>query len=327
MLKIIKATYGDKDVTSIVKEQVVNNYINITASNLLFGDPKPFTTKYLNVEYEKDGIVYKKLILEEDSFIIGKREDHIPISCLCLTYGRPHLIIEALHSYLLQEYEGESEFLIINDAPFQRYHFEHPNVRIINLDVTFEKWGAKEDFGISQCKYDIVVQFDDDDLAIQPIHLQNINKYFTNGSALLHWHNAAFMNGGKIAALRPVGNSGIVFSKDAWRAVGGYPHENCGADQFFTDNIVTKGLVVKRVVPPDEEVSWSYRWGENDYNLSGLGADWDRPEEEQIIERHIRHIQSLRDSGEMPEGDIILEPSWRFDYTKMLKDFIDEKNN
>jgi len=250
----------------------------------------------------------------------------ISISCLCLTYGRPHLIVEALHSYLMQDYDGESEFLIINDAPFQKYYFDHPNVRIINLDTTFEKWGAKEDFGIAECKYDTILQADDDDIQIQPIHLQNINKYFTEGSALLHWHNAAFTHGDAIAAIRPVGNSGIVFSKEAWRTVGGYPHENCGADMLFTDRIThTHKLLVQRPEPPDEEVSWCYRWGQDDYNCSGMGADWERPEEEQIIARHTRHIQSLIDSGKMPTGDITLKPYWRFDYTKMLKDFINDR--
>jgi len=325
MLKIIKALYGSKDVTTIVQDNVVDDKLDIIVGNILFGDPQPFTTKYLQIEYEINGIVKTKTLTENTPLRLNipKSNNNIPISCLCLTYGRPHLIIESLYSYLMQDYEGESEFLIINDAPFQKYYFDDPNVRIINLDMTFEKWGAKEDFGISQCKYDTIVQFDDDDIAIQPIHLQNINTYFTPGTALLHWHNAVYMHGDNIGAIRPVGNSGIVFSKDAWRAVGGYPHENCGADMLFTDTITSKGLFVQRIAPPDDEVSWAYRWGQNDYNCSGLGADFDRPEEEQIISRHVRHIQGLRDAGEMPEGDIVLEPMWRFDYTKMLKDFID----
>lgn len=245
------------------------------------------------------------------------------ISCLCLTYGRPHLIVEALHSFLIQEYEGESEFVIINDAPFQKYYFDHPKVRIINLDYTFPKWGAKSDFGIEQCKHDICAVFDDDDIAIQPNHLSNIDKYFTEGTALLHWHNAAFMMGNQVAGLVPVGNSGIVFSKDAWRTVGGYPHENAGSDVLFTDRIThTHHLPVARPEPPNEEISWAYRWGQDNYNCSGLGADWDRPEEEQIISRHVRHVNALREQGNMPEGDIQLQPAWRFDYTKILKDYI-----
>ncbi len=245
------------------------------------------------------------------------------ISCLCLTYGRPHLLIESLYSYLMQDYDGESEFLIINDAPFQKYHFSHKNVRIINLDKTFEKWGAKEDFGISQCKYETIIQWDDDDIAVSINHLHNVNKYFIEGSALLHWHNAVLMMGDSIAALGPTGNSGIVFSKDAWRTVGGYPHENCGADMLFSDRIKhTHHLPTVLSEPPNEEVSWAYRWGQDNYNCSGLGADWDRPEEEQIISRHVRHIDELRKQGRMPEGDIELLPSWRFDYTKLLKDYI-----
>lgn len=245
------------------------------------------------------------------------------ISCICLTYGRPHLLVESLYSYLIQEYEGESELLIVNDAPFQKYYFDHPNVRIINLDTTFKKWGEKEDFAISQAKYDICSQHDDDDIMINTNHLSNINKYFTEGTALLHWHNAAFMMGENIAGLVPVGNSGIVFSKDAWRTVGGYPHENCGADMLFCDRIKhTHHLPTVLPEPPNEEISWAYRWGQDNFNCSGEGADWDRPEEEQIISRHMRYVDNLRRQGKMPEGDIFLQPEWRFDYTKILKDYI-----
>jgi len=246
----------------------------------------------------------------------------IPSSNLCLTYGRPHLIVEALYSYLMQDYDGDSEFLIINDAPFQKYYFDHPNVRIINLDKTFDKWGAKEDFGINECKYETVQQMDDDDIMIQPIHMQNVNKYFTKGSALLHWFNAVFMHGDAIAAIRPIGNSGIVFSKDAVKAVGGYPHHNCGADMLLTDTINSRGLKVQRPEPPDSEVSFAYRWGQDNYNCSGLGADFDRPEDDQIIARHTRYINHLVKNGSMPTGRIDLKPYWRFDYTQMLKDFL-----
>lgn len=249
------------------------------------------------------------------------------ISCLCLTYGRTHLIVEALYSFLMQRYDGESELLIINDAPFQKLHFEHPKVRIINLDKTFPLWGAKEDFGIKECKYNIVVQFDDDDIAIRNCHLSNINDLYNQHKfALVHWNRGVFMLGDKIEKIMTVGNSGIVFTKDAWRTVGGYPKRNAGADMDFVRNIEKAKLTVVRAKPEDSKLSWAYRWGQKDFNLSGQGDDRNRAMPDQIIERHKRYIKSEINKGNIPVGDIRLEPSWRFGYTEMLDNFISKQN-
>lgn len=48
-MKIIKATYGDKDVTEIVQSRVKNNTLTIQASNSIFGDPQVGSIKSLNV--------------------------------------------------------------------------------------------------------------------------------------------------------------------------------------------------------------------------------------------------------------------------------------
>jgi hypothetical protein len=68
----------------------------------------------------------------------------LPISCKCITYGRVDLLEESLYSFLNQNYDGDSEMLIVNDYPEQKLYFDHPKVRIINLDKTFETIGEKE---------------------------------------------------------------------------------------------------------------------------------------------------------------------------------------
>lgn len=55
-MKIIKATYGGKDITSILQSKVNNNVLNIIANNSIAGDPHPGVYKYLEVEYESEGI-------------------------------------------------------------------------------------------------------------------------------------------------------------------------------------------------------------------------------------------------------------------------------
>jgi len=70
-MKIIKATYGDLDVTEIVKSKIIGNKLLIRACNSIFGDPNVNTVKYLIIEIEgsrtmsvKEGsiLVYPEII-------------------------------------------------------------------------------------------------------------------------------------------------------------------------------------------------------------------------------------------------------------------------
>jgi hypothetical protein len=80
------------------------------------------------------------------------------------------------------------------------------------------------------CGRHIICQWDDDDIAL-PNHLSNVNKYFTNETNILHWKNGIFYKTSYYCYYF-VGNSGIVFRKSAWEAIGGHP-ENAGYDMTF----------------------------------------------------------------------------------------------
>lgn len=242
------------------------------------------------------------------------------ISCKTITYGRVEFLEEALYSFLNQEYDGPSELVIVNDYPLQELIFDHPNVRIFNLDKTFDYLGDKENFATSLCKGNIIAQFDDDDIALSN-HLSNIEKYFIEGTDLLQWSNGIFMNARKIAAIHSVGNSGIVYSKDCWEKLGGYPKENAGYDMSFVMSIRTmQGVNYIQAITPREEASWIYMWGNGTYHCSGGGTDVsDRPN---VIVRHSEHIENLRKQGKIPTGKIFLNPHWKQNYSQDLKDFI-----
>jgi hypothetical protein len=61
---IYKATYGNKDVTSILNRLVKNNSLKIKVSNDLFGDTNPGVVKYLEIESD---IGHRKII--ENSYL------------------------------------------------------------------------------------------------------------------------------------------------------------------------------------------------------------------------------------------------------------------
>jgi glycosyltransferase involved in cell wall biosynthesis len=246
------------------------------------------------------------------------------ISCKCITYGRVKFLEESLHSFLIQEYDGQKEMVIVNDYPLQRLHFDHPNVKIYNLDDTFQTIGEKENYAVSKCSGELIAVWDDDDIALSN-HLTNISKYFKNDSYLLHWEKGIFYNEPEITALTSLGNSGIVYSKKGWEMVGGHPFENAGYDVTFVNKLMKLSPKVIKAKPLDNEVSWYYMWGGRDYHMSGMGTD--TPDRENVIDRHKRHIEKLRLKGKIPTGDIELKPKWNKDYQQLLFDYLKKQKN
>lgn len=239
------------------------------------------------------------------------------ISCKCITYGRVDTLEEALYSFLTQDYKGEKELIIVNDYPLQKLIFEHPEVRIYNLDKTFDTIGEKENYAVSLCKGDKIAVWDDDDIAM-PNHLSNIDKYFGDAD-LLHWHRGVLFNFDKIEAITGLGNSGIVYSKRIWEQIGGHPLENAGYDMTFVYKIMENSDKIVHADPPDDEVSWFYMWGGRSYHMSGLGTDDNvRPN---AIVRHSEHVEALRLQGKIPTGEIYLQPHWKMNYEKLLKEY------
>lgn len=243
------------------------------------------------------------------------------ISCKCITYGRVDTLEEAIYSFLIQDYPADKcELVIVNDYPQQKLIFDHPQVTIYNLDETFTTIGEKENYAIERCSGDLIAVWDDDDVALSN-HLSNVAKFWKPDANLLHWQNGVFYNEPVITKLMSIGNSGIVYSKKAWEAIGKSPIENAGGDMTLV--VAIHNLGRDKVIlanPPNEECSWFYMWGGRGYHQSGQGTDdGTRPN---IIQRHSSYIEQLRSQGRIPTGKIQLIPRWKKNYAKMLRDFI-----
>jgi glycosyltransferase involved in cell wall biosynthesis len=237
------------------------------------------------------------------------------ISCKCITYGRVNLLEESIESFLRQKYEGKKELVIINDYPKQKLQYNHPEIKIINTETTFPTIGHKENFAVDNCGYDIVAVWDDDDIAL-PNHLSNIAKYFKPDTDLLHWGRGVFFNEPNRLQITSLGNSGIVYSKNIWKKLGGHFLENAGYDMSFVVKIkqVSNKIIIAN--PPDNEVSWFYMWGDRCYHMSGEGTDIaGKPS---ALERHAAYIEQLRIEGKIPVGEIYLSPAWKKDYNSLL---------
>lgn len=246
------------------------------------------------------------------------------ISCKCITYGRVNFLEESLYSFLNQDYPGKKELIIVNDYPLQTLVFEHPDVKIYNLDYTFNTIGEKENFTVSKCSGELISVWDDDDISLFN-HLTNISKYFKPDTGILHWKRGVFYNEPNITDITSLGNSGIVFRKSVWEKIGGHPLENAGYDMTFVQNIHRSGFNVVHADPPDHEVSWFYMWGGRGYHMSGQGTD--TPNRKNVIVRHSEHVEQLKKAGKIPNGKVELKPRWTTDYRKLLLDFLKNKKN
>lgn len=245
------------------------------------------------------------------------------ISWKVTTYGRVSTLEETLFSFLNQLDQTDSEMVIVNDYVMQTLIFDHPNVRIINLEEQFPTIGEKENFAVEQCKGDIIAVTDDDDIYLNN-HTSNIKKYFVPGTDIMHW-KGAYYNEPNVSAIVGIGNSGMVYSKNAWEKFGKHPIMNAGGDSTFSGKIHKSGKVVN-ANPPDSEVSAFYRWSVSGSDSNGIyhqsGQGTDTPDRDSIIKRHGAHIENLRRQGKIPTGKITLKPHWKYNYQQMLTDYV-----
>lgn len=239
------------------------------------------------------------------------------------------MLEEAIESFLKQDYpQDRCELIVVNDFPLQTLKLTQdiPNIHIYNLDITFSTIGEKENYAIERCKGELIAVWDDDDIAM-PNHLSTINEYFTEDKDLLHWERGVFYNYPNITNIEFIGNSGIVYRKDAWEKIGKSPLENAGGDMTLVNKLTS--LKDNNIIFASPEIpTWFYRWHlpsiyGDCYHQSGLGTD--NEERMNVVQRNAIHIYKLAKQNIIPTGEIILKPNWNTDFKILLDKYI-EKN-
>ena len=86
------------------------------------------------------------------------------MSWMCITYKREEYVPKIVEQFLLQDYEGEKEFVILNDDPDVKYVCDHPEIKIHNWDHRFKNRRTKFNVGVSLCSGSVFIAIADDDL-------------------------------------------------------------------------------------------------------------------------------------------------------------------
>ena len=223
------------------------------------------------------------------------------ISVATLTYRRHQFLEEAIHSFLMQDFDCESEMVVVNDCPDVTYEIDNDRIRIINLDKRFSSIGKKLEYGMKQCKFDYVYRLDDDDL-LTPWGLSLSAKYiFENpnydiyrcSSHYLYTNNIYEGIGGSV-------NNGNCYTKEYINRIE-FPDKSIGEDSDITFGCDSKIFTIRTDKP-----SMIYRWGMGTTHISGIG-NFDS-----------EYVYSIVDSRSTEKGHIILRPHFNADYYSQL---------
>jgi glycosyltransferase involved in cell wall biosynthesis len=186
------------------------------------------------------------------------------ISVLTLTYGRQTLLEECINSFLLQNYT-KGEMVVVNDDPNVKYQFNHPNVRIINLNKRFYTVIEKLKYGFGECKFEYVYRLDDDDLlapnaltSVETQILSNPNyEIYRSSNHYVFEHNKYMGTHGNV-------NNGNVYTKNYLNRIQ-FPDKSFGEDSVITFNFNGK------IHESKNKPTMIYRWGMSTYHVSGMG--------------------------------------------------------
>lgn len=187
------------------------------------------------------------------------------ISVLTITYKRPHLLEEAIESFLRQEGIKYTEMVIVNDNAEVDYVYDHPQIKIFNVKERFPSIAAKLKWGFEQCTHNFMYRLDDDDL-LAPNALHNaavtIIEEKLNYDIYRSKDHYFFINNLYSAKSSNINNGNIYTKKYLDRIV--WPNKSGDEDAHITYG---QGGTVCEKIP----TSMIYRWGMNTLHISGMG--------------------------------------------------------
>lgn len=233
------------------------------------------------------------------------------VSCYCATYGRVKLLEEAIYSFLMQDYDGEKELVILNDFSDQTLFFDHPEIKIINTKERITPLSKKFNDCISYCSGEYIFVWEDDDIYLPWKISLSIKKINKNG--IFHTGNA-FIEHGKnnLQQCSNLHHSSLCMKSDCWKDIGYYEvleTDQCDLDVNIFNKISKKYGYIHQTVNP-EEIFYIYRFGSSqDYHGSQFGAS-----KKNISDYAQKYVEDKIKKNKEPIGDILLNPNWKYDY-------------
>jgi glycosyltransferase involved in cell wall biosynthesis len=230
------------------------------------------------------------------------------VSCYCATYGRPHVLEEALESFLRQDYLGDKEFVILNDFSKNTLNFNHPQVNIFNVKDHIVPLGKKFNETVKLCTGEILFPWEDDDIFL-PHRISHTIDHMKNG--FFHTGFAFFELNNKLIVSGNYFHCNMAASRELWNKVGGYSEiDNCTLDVELMGRLKKEAKFTGYDINYND-IFYIYRWGTSgSYHASGWGSSNGTK-----VSDNVEKIISEKDIV----GEYTLKPYWKYDYSEAAK--------
>jgi hypothetical protein len=241
------------------------------------------------------------------------RSGYPAVSCICPTYGRPEVLEEAIQSFLLQDYRGAKELIVLNDFDGQLLQFDHPEVSVVNVPRRFRTLGEKYNAAVALARHDLIFLWDDDDIYL-PHRLSFSVERFDRQKGFFKPSEAWLWNEGRLSG--PEANlfaSASCWSRELFERARSYAPIGHGHDVEMQARFeeVAPGSTSSYDISP-EDVYYIYRWGTGNYHGSAFGQDQHR-----AVAEYVREQVRL---GLLETGQIALAPRWNADYVELVRE-------
>jgi len=231
---------------------------------------------------------------------------NLPLAtCLCMTYGRPTLLGEAVKCFIDQDYSNK-QLLILNDQVGVELVLENcpSNITLINYPARFNSLGEKRNylkgFGGSNGKDNFYCVWDDDDLYMPYRISQSVELMKNRGYDIVKARSAVMsVNNGQYKVVQNLFHSQACITND-YMSRTRYPDVSVGEDIAFETGARVGSFDIKPI--------YVYRWGLNIHHLSGIAdqkQSWDRS---LTFEPYTRL-----------KGRIVIKPEFQKDYWKEIE--------
>jgi hypothetical protein len=230
-------------------------------------------------------------------------------------YGKAPCLSELIYSFLNQDYKGKKELIILNDLDKQKIVFNHPEVKIINLENRIIPLGAKFNKNVEYCQYDILSVMEIDDIYLSN-HLSNAIQKMKNG---IYHSNRAWslkFNSDKLNIGGNYFHATHVFSRELFNQVGGY----CEIDNTTVDIKTMKKF--KDAIGPytisETPINFTYIYRWVPYPTAYHASCHGKVDSVSKIVEKIVHNGIL--NGTEPSGECVIVPRWKNPYNDYVRE-------
>ena len=237
------------------------------------------------------------------------------VSCYCATYGRTKLLEEAIHSFLIQDYDGQKELVILNDFSEQTLFFDHPDIKIYNYKEKIIKLGYKFNECVKYCTGEILFPWEDDDIYLSNRISFSVNKMISNNTKIFHTRNAFYEQSYKNICnsfdyynAYLLHHANLAIHKDVFEKSGGY-HES---DRIDLDVISTDKFFSSQKYVSEEIDIKDFFYINRGLTTESYHATWLSHGKEGISKEAEKYIEESKKNIVL--GDCYLNPHWKYDY-------------